>query len=92
VAMPCAKWARTSAVAWDHNQGVDRLRHCDVLDGRVDIGLMLISGREHAGDELFSPESAAKVRGRTKLLGGAGHHDLHANAAVLQEADNLGAL
>jgi len=30
------------------------------------------------------------VRGRTNSWGGAGHHDLHANAAVLQEADNLG--
>ena len=70
------------------DEGIDRLRDGDVLDGGVDVGLMLFAGREHAGDDFFSGESGEGERA-DELLGGAGHDDLHADAAVLQQADDF---
>ena len=44
--------------------------------------------REHAGNDFFSGERGEGER-TYKLLGGARHDDLHADAAVLQQADNF---
>ncbi len=74
-----------------YQQSVDRLRDRDVLDGGVDVRGMLFSLREHAGNDFFAGECGEGERAN-KLLGGAGHDDLHANAAVLQEPYNLGCL
>ena len=40
------------------------------------------------GDDFFSGERS-KGKGPDKLLGGAGHDDLHADTAILQLADNF---
>ena len=71
----------------DHER-VDGLRDRDVLDGGIDVGRMLLAGSEHAGDDFFSGERG-EGEGANELLGGAGHDDLHANAAVLQQADDF---
>src|SRR5712691_3404098 len=77
-----------------HEESVNRLRDRDVLDSGVDVGGLLFSGREHAGREHSCNHFLAGERSEgeraNELLGGAGHDDLHANAAVLQEPYNLG--
>ena len=53
------------------------------------LGCLLLAGSEHAGDDFFSGEGS-EGEGLNELLGGAGHDDLHADAAILQQADNFG--
>ena len=48
----------------------------------------LIFRSEQVGDDFFSGESGEGER-TNELLGGAGHDDLHADAAVLEQADDL---
>ena len=43
---------------------------------------------EHVGDDFFAGESGKGER-PDKLLRGVGHDDLHADAAVLQQAHNF---
>ena len=73
-----------------HQQRVNRLRHRDMLDRRIDVGLgiLVAAGSKHVGDDLFTGERG-KSQGANKLLCPAGHDDLHADAAVLQQADNF---
>ena len=70
-------------------QSVNRLRYGDVLDGRVNVGLAAGRLGKHSSDDFFSGQSSEGERSN-KLLSGSGHDDLHANAAVLQQADNFG--
>ena len=44
---------------------------------------------EHAGNYFFTGKRCEGKR-TNELLGGVGHYDLNANAAVLQQADNFG--
>ncbi len=52
---------------------------------------MLFAGREHPSDNFFSGKRREGERTK-KFLGGARHYDLHADAAILQQADNFGSL
>ena len=70
----------------DHER-VNRLRDRDMFDGGIEIGLALFTFRgrslgKHAGDDFFTGERS-KGEGPDELLGGPGHHDLYADAAVL---------
>ena len=67
---------------------VNRLRDRDVLDGGLNIGLMLFASRKHSGDDFFTGQSGEGERAN-KLLSSAGHHDLHADTTVLQQADQF---
>ena len=88
--MPCANLARISAVAGSDQQRINRLRHRDVLDRGVDVGLgILVAASANMSVMTFSPESAAKVSGRTNCCAALGHDDLHPDAAVLQQANNF---
>ncbi len=74
-----------------NKQSVNRLRHGNVLDGRVDVGSVLFARREHSGNHFFAGERGEGKR-TNKLLSRARHDDLHANAAVLQQPHNFGCL
>ena len=74
--------------SWGYHERIDRLRDRDVFDGRVDVGFMRFVRREHAGDDFLSGKRG-KGEGSNELLGGPRHHDLHADAVILQEADDL---
>ena len=77
-----------------HQQGINRLRHRDMLDGRIDIGLsaFLVAARgKHVGNNFFAGERGKGERAN-KLLRPLGHDDLHPDAAVLQQAHNFGRL
>ena len=52
---------------------------------------LLLARSEHAGDDFFSGKSGKGERSN-KFLGGAGHDDLHLDAAILQQADDLRSL
>src|SRR5579863_200862 len=71
-----------------YEQRVDGLRHRDVLDGGVDVRLVLFIGGEHPGDHFFTRERRKGER-TNKFLSRVGHHYLHPNSAVLQQADNF---
>ncbi len=71
-------------------KSVDRLRNRDVFDGGVEVGL-LVARAEHAGDDLLAGQRGEGQRA-DELLRRGGHDDLHAHAALLQVADNLGGL
>ncbi len=73
-----------------HNQQrINRLRDRDMLDGRVDVGLGIFVARgEHIGDDFFAGERGKGERAN-KLLRPLGHDDLHADAAVLQQANDF---
>ena len=49
---------------------------------------MLLARSEHSGDNFFSGERREGKR-PYEFLGGAGHDDLHANTAILHQADDL---
>ena len=66
----------------NHDERINRLCDGDMLDGRIDVGFMLFAGREHPGDHFFSGERG-KGKRLDEFLSGAGHDDLHANAAIL---------
>ncbi len=72
----------------NNDESIDRLRDCNVLDGGIDVGLVFLAGREHAGNDFFSGERGEGKR-LDELLGGAGHDDLHADATVLQQTQNF---
>ena len=58
-----------------------------MFDGRFDIRLRLVRA-EQVGNNLFSGERSERER-TNKLLGRTRHHHLHANTAVLQQADDF---
>ena len=72
-------------------QSVDRLRNCNVFNRRINIGRVLFPRRKHPGNNFFSGESG-EGEGTYELLGGARHDHLHADAAILQQTNNLGRL
>jgi hypothetical protein len=74
-----------------NEESVNRLRDRNVFDGGVDVGNVVFGGREHSGDHFFAGERSEGERA-DKLLSGAGHDDLHANTAVLQQANDFGRL
>ena len=75
----------------DDKQRVNGLRHRNVFDGGIEVGFMLLAGSEHAGDDFFSGERGEGKRSY-EFLGGAGHDDLHLDAAVLHQAYDLRSL
>ncbi len=72
-----------------NQERIDGLRDGDVFDRRIDIGFVLFAGGEHAGDDFFSGKGG-EGEGPDEFLGGAGHDDLHADTAILQQANDLG--
>ena len=72
-----------------YDQSVDGLRYSDVLDRRINVRFGAGIAVEHAGYNFFSGKCREGKR-TNELLGGVGHNDLNANAAVLQQADNFG--
>ena len=75
----------------DNKQSVNGLRHSNVFDGGIEVGFMLLARSKHAGDDFFSGE-CGKCERPYEFLGGAGHDDLHLDAAILHEADDLRSL
>jgi len=72
----------------DYNERIDRLRNRNVLDGGIDIGLMLFARRKHTGDHFFTGERC-EGKGTNKFLRRARHHHLHANSTILQQANDF---
>ena len=76
-----------------HEQSINRLRDCDVFDGCINVGSLfaMIGRRKHSSDNFLSGKRG-EGEGTHKFLRGLGHDDLHADAAVLQKADDFGGL
>ena len=70
-----------------HGQRINRLRHRNMLHGRIDIGL-LVPRRKHIRNHFFARQSS-KREGPYKLLRRPRHNHLHANSALLQQAHNF---
>ena len=85
--MPWANLARISAVAGATTNASIGLSDGNVLNGRFDVGLRFVRA-EQVGNDFFAGERCEGER-TNELLRGAGHHDLHAKAAILQQADDL---
>src|SRR6266498_2683271 len=59
-----------------------------MLDRGINIRFPAGVATKHASDNFFAGESC-KGEGTNELLGGVRHDDLNANAAVLQQTNNL---
>jgi hypothetical protein len=72
------------------DEGINRLCDRNVLDGRIQIRFLPARGK-HSCDDFFSGKGS-EGEGADELLSGAGHDDLHADAAILQQANDFGGL
>ena len=70
----------------DHER-INRLRHGNVFDRRIKIGLLGACAEKIGND--FLAGKRGKRQGPDKFLRRAGHDDLNSYAAVLQQAHNL---
>ena len=70
------------------DQGINRLRHRDVLDSTLQVGVLGLTP-EHFGDDLAAGERGKGER-RDEFARAARHHHLNLQAALLKQAHELG--
>ena len=89
LAMPCANFARMSAVAGTTSNASIAWATAMCSTAESMLGWAFSSPAENISVMTFSPESAAKVSGRTNSCAALVMMTCTADAAVLQQADNF---
>jgi hypothetical protein len=86
-AMPWAIFGQHVGRGRRYQDRLDALRHGNVFDSALHIGLRLCFS-EHLSDDL-APGKRREGEGRDKFAGMAGHHHLDFDTSVLKLANNL---